>query len=436
MSGVIAHGREAAQLAYTLAIFTEGSRINSRRIGRSIAGHRFFSICGCLCARGPPSQKSSPDDSHVHIPGLEPITYASRMHHVPGLAKPVFPPWKRDWYDPHHNVGLKNEEKPLYKDKPCFIFHQRSSVLEGVRQALWLTKSQLFKGLPAQILSLAEDAANHIENQDERVKQAIKRARFWVTTEGRPGRGTFCPVLLENLLHLCRTLQSTHPALGKRMLAESYSLAACWRRGEDLFQVRGKNGLLLSSRTPIPAVAGRDEVASTSDHVLETFYPISPTIDLQVTNVYQEKSQTGFQEGYPYPHAHTVFFLDAGHKPRLQPEQMRAKMVMFAFGNALARAQALYGTQPQVLEQPLVVQSVATNGRVFQLLVFQLNTTELEQDSGEKNMVWLEEDLPLYDYAKVRPLIRKKQVEVPAGLAGYSPDTFKKFLALYLHGAV
>lgn len=122
--------------------------------------------------------------------------------------------------------------------------------------------------------------------------------------------------------------------------------------------------------------------------------------------------------------------------------------------------------------------------------------------------VWLDEDVELYDFAKVRPLIKKKQImvrkivfspairvdrhiwifcrqwcwvfkciyslsssptlfliimwsvmlislyiyiytsvylfifyfifssQVPAGLSGYKPETFSKFLALYLHGAV
>lgn len=68
--------------------------------------------------------------------------------------------------------------------------------------------------------------------------------------------------------------------------------------------------------------------------------------------------------------------------------------------------------EPQVLEKPVVLQSVATNGRLFQFLVFQLNTTDLTSDTGVKNLVWLEEDQPLYDYAKVRPLIRKKVVQV------------------------
>ncbi|KAG9343293.1 hypothetical protein JZ751_014274 [Albula glossodonta] len=263
---------------------------------------------------------------------------------------------------------------------------------------IYLTKGQI----------CSKDTTNQIENQDERVQNAIKHARFWDTTESRPGRERFCPKLLQNLLHLCRTEQVNHPALGKRILAENYSLAAFWER----------------------------EVASTVDHVLETFHPISPTIDLQVAHTYRTKSHTGFEDGYRYPHAHTLFVMETGVKPRLEAEQLRAKMIVFAFGNALARAQAFYGPQPQVLEQPVVVQGVATNGRTFQFAVFQLNTTELGPDTGVKNMVWLEEDQPLYDYAKVRPLIKKKVVQVPAGLAGYQPETFKKFLALYLHGAV
>lgn len=56
----------------------------------------------------------------------------------------------------------------------------------GVRQALWLTKTKLISGLPPHLLSLAENPANQIPDQDERVKNAIKHARFWDTTEHRP----------------------------------------------------------------------------------------------------------------------------------------------------------------------------------------------------------------------------------------------------------
>lgn len=58
----------------------------------------------------------------------------------------------------------------------------------GVRQALWLTKTKLISSLPPQLLSLAESPANQIPDQDERVQNAIKHARFWDTTEERPGK--------------------------------------------------------------------------------------------------------------------------------------------------------------------------------------------------------------------------------------------------------
>lgn len=52
----------------------------------------------------------------------------------------------------------------------------------------------------------------------------------------------------------------------------------------------------------------------------------------------------GFRGDYPYPHAHTIYFLE-GADAKLRPEQFRAKMLMFTFGNALARAHKLYGVR-------------------------------------------------------------------------------------------
>jgi hypothetical protein len=56
-------------------------------------------------------------------------------------------------------------------------------------------------------------------------------------------------------------------------------------------------------------------------------------------------SLAGFCEGYPYPYPHTLYFLErANIRPqRFHPDQLRAKMILFAFGNALAQARLLYG---------------------------------------------------------------------------------------------
>ncbi|KAI5608890.1 39S ribosomal protein L37, mitochondrial [Silurus asotus] len=394
--------------------------------------HRCLSRSSCACGKVLPRKKPR---EVPEIRGLERVTYAERKHYVPGLAKPVFPDWEKDWHDPGRYRAPAAERMELYKEQPCYIYTQRTNALEGVKQASWLTKSKVITGFPAQILALAENPANQLEDQDERVQNAIRHARFWDTNESRPPQQRYCPSLLHNLLHLCRGQQVSHPALAHRILAQKYILSATWTRGGDRFQVRGQNGILLNSTTSLPAVAGDEEIRATSDYVLETFYPISPTIDLQCANVYELRNHTGFREDYPYPYAHTLYVTEAGDAPKLKPEQLRAKLVMFAFGNALAHARALYGNESRVLEKPIVVQSVATNGRLFQFIVFQLNTTDLDCDSGVKNLVWVDADQQLYDFAKVRPFIKKKVVKVPAGLSGYRPETFKKFLALYLHGA-
>ncbi|XP_028328174.1 large ribosomal subunit protein mL37 [Gouania willdenowi] len=398
--------------------------------GRSISGGQTF-----FSARKAPLRK---EPEKVEIPGLELVTYADRMHYVPGLNRPKPQKWERDFKDPRYYRSPPPTMMKLYKEKPCYVYNQRSNVLEGVPQAAWLTKTKVIPTLPPQLLSLAESSTDVIPNQEERVQNAIKQARFWDTTETRTPKERYSVTLLHNLLHLCASLQPSHPALSRRILAESYDLGATWTRGDELFQIRGRSGLIHCSMDPLPVISERSEVHSTADHVLETFYPVSPTIDLQKLYVYKENINcTGFLDGCLYPHAHTLYFFEVETQYRLRPEQFRAKMVMFAFGNALARAHKLHGTDPQpLLDRPITVQAVGTNGRIFQFMVFQLNTTDLSGDDGVKNQIWIDEDVELYDFAKVRPLIKKKVVQVPAGLAGYKPEVFRKFLALYLHGAV
>ncbi|MGH0147823.1 UNVERIFIED_CONTAM: hypothetical protein FKN15_048043 [Acipenser sinensis] len=383
MPKVVLHGVRSTEpmlLAVQIGNAARSSFVNyshSRRC--DVDGRRFFSVTYSLFGRGPPSRK---EKKTVDIPGLERVTYADRMHFVPGLAKPIFPDWQRDWHDPHHYRGPNNEEMKLHKENPCYVFNQRTKILEGVRQALWLTKPKLIQGLPEHILSLADDPANQIEDQDERVQHAIRHSRFWDTTTIRPKCDRFC-------------------------------------------------------MTSLPAVAQSGEVLATENHTLETFYPISPTIDLQCTYVYDQKNDTGFRDGYPYPHTHTLFFTETEDSAaKFKPEQLRAKMIMFAFGNALARAKSLHGVRgdsvilmvsgqcnitehylsqqehPQVLEHPVVVQSIATDGRLFQFIVLQLNTTDLGPDTGVKNLVWMDQDQLLYYYAKFRPLIKKKIVTI------------------------
>ncbi|KAJ1170317.1 hypothetical protein NDU88_002195 [Pleurodeles waltl] len=380
-----------------------------------------------------------PKKKEYDIPGLEPITYADRMHFIPELAKPKPMVWDKGWHDPHHQLGPRLENMPLYKTQPCYIFHQKTKVLEGVKQALWLTKSKLIEGLPKNIQKISEEFGTQFENQDEKVQEIISRSCLWSNKETKPEREMFCPVLLQDLIHFCRTLNFKYPMLSRRALAENYRLATTWNRESDLFQVRGLNGILLNAKSPLEPLASKEEIIDTQKHVLETFYPITPTIDLQETYVYDEVNDTGFKEGYPYAYPHTLYLTHTCNQTDgvlFKPEHLQAKMIMFSFGNALANAKKLHGEEAKVLENPVVVQSVATDGRMLHFVVFQLNTTDLNSSDGVKNIVWMDSDQMLYDYANYLPKLKKRVVVVPSGVFGYQPDTFKKFLAIYLHGTV
>ncbi|KAG2461612.1 RM37 protein, partial [Polypterus senegalus] len=339
------------------------------------------------------------------------------MHFVPWLAKPTFPEWKRAWHDPHHYKGPRYEEMELYKEKPCYIFNQKTKILEGVRQALWLTKSKLIKGLPEHIVALAEDPANQIENQDERVQQAIQHARFWDTRDIRPKRERFCVRRDMSHLPLSRQLASENSDEISACCASASKVILPMQNDKSPWSECAKFIILLSS----------SKYNTVSQY--QPFWGLTPA--------QSGLGLLGFRDGYPFPHAHTLYIADSGVlHGKFKSEQLRAKMIMFTFANALVRAKLTYGDQPQVLEEPIVMQAVATNGRIFQFIVLQLNTTDLASDDGVKNIIWMDQDQLLYEYAKCLPLIKKKVVTVPAGLSGYKPDTFKKFLALFLHGGV
>lgn len=59
-----------------------------------------------------------------------------------------------------------------------------------------------------------------------------------------------------------------------------------------------------------------------------------------------------------------------------------------------------------------MVQSIGTDGQLFQFMVFQLNTTDLVSSDGIKNLVWIDSDQNLYEKAQCVPEVKKRVVTV------------------------
>ncbi|XP_053549962.1 39S ribosomal protein L37, mitochondrial [Bombina bombina] len=396
-------------------------------------GFRCLTVSAARCRFYVPPKPKEP----LEIPGLERITYADRQYYVPGLARPRFPDFERGWNDPRYYRTPPQEQMKLYKEQTSYVFNQGCRLLGGVKQALWLTKTKLIPELPQRIQNIYDDPVYQFPDLEERVHNVISYSCLWHSTEDQPPREVYCPKLLQGLIHLCQTQTPAFSELRQRSMVENCRLAVSWQRESTIYHVRGINGSILSAKTLLAPVASDMEIQATEPHTFETLYPLSPAIDLQEVKVYAEKTDSGFRAGYPFSYPHTVYLLDpCSTRARFLPDQLRAKMIMVAYGSALAKAKILFGEEAKDLPHPIVVQSIATDGQLFQFCVFQLNTLDTNSDDGIKNLVWMDSDQPLYDTALCAPKVRRKVVLVPADVSGFQPSTFRKFWAMYLHGAV
>ena len=108
------------------------------------------------------------------------------------------------------------------------------------------------------------------------------------------------------------------------------------------------------------------------------------------------------------------------------PEAIYARSLTLGFLTALSQARLVYGSDVKGdLPQPVAVNFIHTDGSNFHFSVYQLNTLNLDEPNGIKNIFWHEEDISrLYDvcgYVKAVP-----------ELSGYNPEVFEKFAAMYL----
>ncbi|XP_068095104.1 large ribosomal subunit protein mL37 [Hyperolius riggenbachi] len=406
-------------------------------LGRGVCGVRSFSVSVRCCWKrpDPPRVKRDPPQD---IPGLERVTFADLGYYTPYLSKPVFPRWQPEHQDPQHYRSPPAQEMALYREEPAYIFNPKCRLLGGVKQALWLTKSSLIEGLPESIASICDDSAHTFPDPQKLLLNTVSNACLWSTIDKDEARSReeYCPLLLRGLLHLCRVHGFKYPQLTQRSFIDNYRMGTSWRRESILYMVRGMEGIVMSAKSPLEPLASPSDIQLTEQQGLSSLHPLHPAIDLQEANVYEERSYLGFRDGFPFSHPHTLYLLDpCSTKARFQPDQLRAKMIITAFGSAAAKAKMLFGEDVKALEKPVVVQSVGTDGQLFHFMVLQLNTLDLESSDGIKNIVWMDGDQALYDTARAKSKMIKNKT-IPHGVRGLNPATFLKFWAMYLNGAI
>ena len=111
--------------------------------------------------------------------------------------------------------------------------------------------------------------------------------------------------------------------------------------------------------------------------------------------------------------------------------------IMFSFGRLAAEALNQGASLGGNLEKPLTTQCIATDGIRLSFLCYQLNTLDLENDDGIKNMVWITPGVFMY----VKPLIneipgtkKKDPSTYDVELQGFDDNCFETFVKMIING--
>nr|CAB3263973.1 39S ribosomal protein L37, mitochondrial [Phallusia mammillata] len=376
--------------------------------------------------------------------------YESKLaQYIPGY-KPKVPPHRRE---DHH-------------DEPMHAIDNETCSSYGFPQALALTKSVVVEGgLPAKLQELQKS----LPNPEDKVikimqnallfdvdpcmvdtKNAVKRYKFDNFRHPTPER--YCPRILKEFVrlcdaHICRVSDKYHDRFNMQNLpcktwfqrAEKTSenvdildVSYDWKVSIDV-----KTFMQLLSKNPLSLFATPDEVEETKNRELVSIYPKLLIHSIKPTHNYTPEHTTGFLETWHKPHLHTMVLNTTNDH---SSKKTMGRMLFHLFCALHSRAVQQYGETPQVLAKPLAAQAIASDGRQFYAMTFQLNTTDLKDDSGVKNMVWtsapLTDDLQIEDqytptllFDECSPLLSY----YPDYYHGYSPDAFATFQALWLN---
>ena len=82
-----------------------------------------------------------------------------------------------------------------------------------------------------------------------------------------------------------------------------------------------------------------------------------------------------------------------------------------------------------MLPEPIVMNCIHTDNATYDLLCFQLNTTDFTTPAGVKNLAWFDAGNALY-----RRLEPKRSMLRNTEYHDYDPDVFEKLVALHVYG--
>ncbi|TRY73787.1 hypothetical protein TCAL_01941 [Tigriopus californicus] len=384
---------------------------------------------------------------------------------------PAFPDVDAAAHDPVRSPFDQPSEHPLYHPEPAYTFKDRSRfpAQQELHHALSLTKSMVCaEGLPARVQA-ATPVAPVFDEQDRRIQDVIRESFMFDATQKKLPRLVAVPHIgwtpvvdqmnrplpyptdkvswqrrvkadygipmlrrLENLtrglIRHCEGLAPAYPNLLDRQVLERNSIRQLYRRHGKLVQIYVSIPFMVTDPQPLPPFLTPDQVQDTRDSNLPDLHPMNCFAAIWPKHIYRDQNNFPVKEStHSAPHVHLAFAFESLRECYWSPQVYAARSLTMAFALALGQARMKYGPEfVGELPEPVAVQFVKTNGFRTTFSAFQLNTLDLENDEGVKNVFWhapRQDFFTQCEYAQALPIFR-----------GYNPEVFKTLIGMYLQG--
>ena len=314
-----------------------------------------------------------------------------------------------------------------------YVYHKFSKTLYADKQAYLLTKSLRLQTMPTAVRQLWEsiDAKTSIKPFEKlilEVKGYESQLELHKRKKKRKTQLEYPYSLMQNFYRAVTcTYAREYPHLSELFVGDQPFLTNVWERYGSKVTLYGSQASFLMAKTPLPRFYDQATMEESTGVELESTHPNPPFFDLAETD--EELPETylsGFRGNPPFPHLHTMVLIDVLSWPE---DQVIQKALMYLFTHLTTdltqRQGKCYG---DILENPVSAQALVTNGKRFHFIWYQLNTLDLKDDSGIKNLVYIESPPWLY-----RKIVTKAGNDSQKYLTEMKEETLKLLLTLLLN---
>jgi len=366
-------------------------------------------------------------------------------------------------YIPGYKAKVPPHEEANFHGEAICKLDNSNLACYGLKQMANLTKSCVIHNLPSDVECLVDELWT--EKQDKQVIDLMQRAHLFDIDPDKVHKNRNSKYhlanrrcLQKNPHRICKTMASEMIRFSnirgfqldlndvlQRMTSEdtpitaSYQLANNFSTNMSLVGLPDSWKIQFQSKPPIQALskkavklyANAEEIQASMNAPAEDIYPALPISGIPTTNHYDFINKTGFSSNTPFSHIHTIVEYNTESRTK---DEFHGQMLKSLFISLFSRVNIQADDQGEELtndlKQPLSANCIGLDGQKFHFICLQLNTVSFDSIGGIKNMIWVSDEMNLFDECSN---FTWKSADY---YTHYNPQVFKTFQALWLNGVV